>query len=675
MAQAVTVTSPLGEGKLIFSTLKGREELGRLFEFKLELMSEDAKIKLDKLVGQNITITVEFTDDRKRYFNGDVIQFRQITKTVDKYFCYEAIVRPRLWFLTRTSDCKIFQKKSVPDIIKLILDEHGITDVKKSLSRTYNPREYCVQYNETDFDFLSRLMEEEGIYYYFEHASGKHTLVLSDSLSAHQSIPGKSTVPFMFRKAGYSEDIVYDWNIEQQVESGIWAHTDYDFTKPRADLKAQSKIGRTHVHAGMELFSYPGTYTEKADGEVIARTRIEEIQAEWEIITGKSNCATFAAGKLFALSGYQRDDQNREHLLVSTNYDLQMETATAAAAGSGRMDSGVGIFFDCAFTAIFSQRPFRSASATPKPIVQGPQTALVVGKSGEEIWTDQYGRVKVQFYWDRYGKKDENSSCWLRVAQVWAGKNWGMIAIPRIGQEVIVEFLEGDPDQPIVTGRVYNAEQTVPYGLPANQTQTGLKSRSTKEGDGETFNELRFEDKKGEEQVYFRAEKNFDRVVENNDTLKVGFEKKDKGDQTIDIYNNRTATLEKGNDKLEIKEGNRQTLVDKGNQTLDIKEGARTTNIKKDDTLTISEGNQVTTISQGNMTIKIDAGKGSIEAAQELLFKVGPASITLKADGSIAIKGVNIDINGSGQVQGKGATVKIEGMGATDINGGVITIN
>jgi type VI secretion system secreted protein VgrG len=648
MPQAVKVTSPLGEGKLIFSTLAGREELGRLFEFKVELYSENAAIKFDDLVGKNITLSIEFPDERKRDFNGDVVWFRQLTKTYDKYFCYEALLRPRLWFLTCTSDCKIFQNKSAPDIIKEILDEHGITDVKKSLSKTYNPREYCVQYNETDFAFISRLMEQEGIYYYFEHAKDKHTIVLSDSLSAHQSIPGKGTVPFMFRKGGYAEDQVYDWNVQQQVEAGTYAHTAYDFIKPRSDLKSQSKITRNHGHAGMELFNYPGLYIESSVGQQIARTRIEEQQLPWEEISGKTNCVTFASGKLFKLSDYHRKDQNREHLLVATDYDIRMETATAAAGAEGKLDSKVGVFFDCAFTAIHSQRPFRTACTTPRPIVEGPQTAVVVGKSGEEIWTDQYGRVKVQFHWDRLGKKDENSSCWLRVAQTWAGKTWGAIHIPRIGQEVIVEFLEGNPDQPIVTGRVYNGEQSVPYKLPDNQTQSGLKSRSTKEGDAETFNELRFEDKKGEEQIYFHAEKNFDRIVENNDTLKVGFEKKDAGDQTIDIYNNRTTTLEKGTDKLEIKEGSRETIID-----------------QKDD---------IVTIKQGNQTITIQAGKGSIEAAQELLLKVGESTIKITPS-SIELTSVNIKSTANGQLEATGAQTKVTGSGMLDLDGGVITVN
>ncbi len=660
MPQAITISGPPAEAKLVFESLTGREELGRMFEFKLSLLSENKSVKLDDVLGKNLTVTIEFTDDRKRYFNGDIIRFRQLTKTVDKYFCYEAIIRPRMWFLTRTSDCKIFPPdKSAPDIIEIVLKDNGVTDIRKSLNGTYNPREYCVQYNETDFDFISRLMEEEGIYYFFEHANGKHTLVLADSISAHKAIDGEATLPFMLRKAGYSKDSIYDWNVVQQVQSGLFVHTDYDFTKPRADLKSQSKIDRKHAQANKELFNFdPNRYAESSNGEAIAKTRIEEAQTSWEVIEGKTNSKMFATGKLFKLKGYQRDDQNdKEHLLVEAEYDLKMETATAAATVAGQLDATMGIFFDCTFKAIDSKRPFRSASITPRPVVQGPQTAVVVGKSGEEIWTDEYGRVKVHFFWDRLGEKNEKSSCWLRVAQVWAGKGWGGINVPRIGEEVIVEFLGGDPDQPIITGRVFNKDQLVPYALPTNQTQSGLKTQSTKEGTAEHFNELRFEDKKGEEHIYFHAEKNFDRVVENNDTLKVGFEKKDAGDQTIDIYNNRTTTLEKGTDKLQIKELHRETIIDKGN-----------------DTVTISQGNQTITISKGNQTVTIEAGKGSIEAAQELLLKVGDSSIKITPS-SIELTSVNIKLTADGNFEATGAQSKVTGSGSLDLNGGTISLN
>lgn len=668
--QAIKISGLPADTKLEFESMTGWEELGRLFELKLNLLSEKKDITLDAVLGKNVTVEIEFTSEKKRYFNGDIVRFRQLTKSVDGSTCYEAIVRPRLWFLTRTSDCKIFQQKSATEIIDAVLQDHGITDVKKSLSGTYNAREYCVQYNETDFDFISRLMEEEGIYYFFEYETGKHTLVFADASSAHQPIvakDGKEEVPFQLKKKGYSEASIYDWSLMQEVESGVYAHKDYDFTKSRAELTSQSQISRSHAHANMELFYFdPNRFTVGADGDAIAKTRIEEAQTPWETVEGKTNCEVFATGKLFKITGYARSDQNKKHLIVRTEYDLRMETQTAAGTQAGQQDAKLGIYFDCAFKAMDSARPFRSASITPRPFVQGPQTAVVVGKSGEEIWTDEYGRIKVQFVWDRVGQKDENSSCWLRVAQVWAGKGWGGVNVPRIGEEVIVDFIGGDPDHPIVTGRVYNSDQKVPYALPTNQTQSGMKTHSSKEGTDDNFNELRFEDKKDEEEIYFHAEKNFNRVVENNDTLKVGFDKKDAGDQTIEIFNNRTVTLEEGTDKLQIKKLHREGLIDKGNDTLTISEGNQT--------VTISKGNQTITISQGNQTIKIEAGKGSIEAAQELLLKVGESSIKITPS-SIELASVNIKIGADGNFEAQGAQSKVSGSGMLDLNGGTITLN
>src|SRR6478609_3706004 len=258
MPQAISISGLPADAKLTFQSFPGREELGRMFEFKLNLLSKNKSVEIDKVLGKNMTVTVEFTDDqdqakKKRYFNGDIVRFRQLTKKVDEDVCYEAIVRPRLWFLTRTTDCKIFPPdKTVPDILDIVLKDHGITDIRKSLSGTYNPRTYCVQYNESDFDFISRLMEEEGIYYFFEHADGKHTLVLADSLTAHKPIEGEEAVPFQMRAFGYGKQSVYDWNLVQEVQSCTYVHTDYDFTKPNADLKSQKQISRTHAHADLE---------------------------------------------------------------------------------------------------------------------------------------------------------------------------------------------------------------------------------------------------------------------------------------------------------------------------------------------------------------------------------------------------------------------------------------
>jgi type VI secretion system secreted protein VgrG len=353
-------------------------------------------------------------------------------------------------------------------------------------------------------------------------------------------------------------------------------------------------------------------------------------------------------------------DQNREYLIAGATYDIE-DNAYESTSTKGEKFN-----YQANWTVIPSSQPYRPQRVTPKPVVKGPQTAVVVGKEGEEIWTDEYGRVKVQFHWDRYGELNEHSSCWIRVAHVWAGKSFGAIHIPRIGQEVIVHFLEGDPDQPIVVGRVYNGDLMPPYALPDHQTQSGIKTHSTKEGDAETFNELRFEDKKDEEEIYFHAEKDFVRVVENNDSLSVGFEKQDEGNQTIDIYNNRTVTIDQGNDKLQVKTGDRDVIIDSGDDTHHVKEGDRVVNVDQgDDTLTVG---------QGDLSINIDAGKGTIEAAQSLELKVGGSSIKIEPS-KITLSSPQIELSADGQLEASAAMVQISGDGVVEVSGGVIQLN
>jgi type VI secretion system secreted protein VgrG len=319
-------------------------------------------------------------------------------------------------------------------------------------------------------------------------------------------------------------------------------------------------------------------------------------------------------GMEFELEDFYFEEQNTKHYIVSASYVIEGDEIVSGMSGTGEV-------FQCTFTAINSEQQFSSARKTQKPLIAGTQTAIVVGKEGEEIWTDKYGRVKVQFHWDRVGEENETSTCWIRVSQPMAGKNWGWVSLPRIGQEVVISFMEGDPDRPLITGRVYNAEQMPPYTLPANQTQSGIKTRSSKEGTADNFNEIRFEDKKGEEELYIHAEKDCNRVVENNDTLKVGFDKMDSGDQTIDIYNDRT-----------------------------------------------------TTIKQGNDTVNIDAGKSATEAMTSIELKVGSNSIKIDQSG-ITIKGIIIKIEGTATADMKSPMTTVKGDGMLTLKGGMTMIN
>ena len=587
----IGVTTPLGGDELLFRRMRAVESLGRLFEIRLDLLSASEEIILDDVVGQDMTVRMEVQDGSDRYFHGFCSELRQ-TGRLGRYATYEAVLRPWLWFLTRTADCRIFQEMTVPDIIKDVFREHGFSDFEESLSDTYRTWEYCVQYRETDFNFVSRLMEQEGIYYFFKHEDGKHTLVLADSYSAHSPIPAYEKVPYYPPTANVSResDHIYDWTLGKSVKTGMYVLDSFDFKKPKAELMATESISRDNARADFEIFDYPGEYLEKSDGDQYVKSRLEELQAEYERVDGESDTRGFFCGGLFELDNFPRGDQNREYLLVSVTHQAQI-TAFESGTGDGAAE------YYCSFEAMDSKEPFRTPRTTRKPFVQGPQTAVVVGPSGEEIHTDEYGRVKVQFHWDRYGKSNENSSCWVRVSQVWAGKQWGAMHIPRMGHEVIVDFLEGDPDQPIITGRVYNADNMPPYGLPDNKTQSGIKSRSTKEGTPDNFNEIRFEDKKGSEDMYIHAEKNQTIMVENDKSETVGNNNTESigNDEKIDVGNNRDKSV--GVDQSETIGSNKQ--IDVG--------ATHTETIGSDKSMTI--GSNHTESISANMTLNVGSNR------------------------------------------------------------------
>jgi type VI secretion system secreted protein VgrG len=370
--------------------------------------------------------------------------------------------------LTRTTNCRIFQEKTVPEILKEVFARHSVSDVAFELTESYTPWPYCVQYRETDFSFVSRLMEDEGIYYYFRHSEGRHTLVLADSYSSHAPSPDPE-LPFIDveRFVRNERKHVSQWSVQRELQPGKYALADYDFEKPRVSLHVKSGFKREHALAEYEIYDYPGDYRKRGDGETSARTRVEELQAKFERVQGVTNSRALATGHLFTLTHHPREDQNTEYLVVSAEYEIK---ATEFEANNEEAAS-----YHCTFSGLRSKQPFRPERSTPKPIVNGPQTAVVVGPSGEDIHTDAFGRVRVHFHWDRYDQWDDKSSCWIRVSQNWGGKGWGGMFIPHVGQEVIVEFLEGDPDSPLVTGRVYNADNMPPVALPAGKTQSVIR--------------------------------------------------------------------------------------------------------------------------------------------------------------------------------------------------------
>ncbi len=497
----LAVATPKGDDYFLLRTLSGTEGVSTLFEYTLELLGGEDNTPYADLVGKPMTVRLELGNGSTRYFSGIVSRFAQSTGEKGRVE-FRATLVPWLWLLTRRSDCRIFQGKTVPDIIKQAFRDLGLTDFEDKLDGTYREWEYCVQYRETDFAFVSRLMEQEGIYYYFRHENGKHVLVLADSTPSVKAFPGYDEIRYKPFDAVLTDyELVHTLTVERELQPGRYAHTDYDFKAPKRNLLTAAKATREGAENPFEIFDYPGEFTVTTDGEDMASVRLDEHLTRFEIARGTGDSRGIAAGCKFRLVEYRREDQNKEYLVTSTRIE----------ASSDEFESGVKeprVMYSVAFTAIDATQLFRAPSATPRPMIHGCQTAVVVGKSGEEIWTDEHGRVKVQFHWDRESAGDENSSCWIRVSQPWAGKKWGAINIPRIGQEVIVEFLEGDPDRPIITGRVYNGENKTPYDLPARATMTTMKTNASKGGGG--FNEIRFEDKKGEEQVFVHAEKRLD---------------------------------------------------------------------------------------------------------------------------------------------------------------------
>ncbi|RWM86743.1 MAG: type VI secretion system tip protein VgrG [Mesorhizobium sp.] len=557
--RATVVQTPVGAELLTFTHLVGRDEISRCLAYTVGFVSSSPDVDPLKMLGG--AVSIEGESDPKRWFSGLVSEFR-LTRIEDRLAYYEAVVRPWLWFLGNTTDCRIFQNMSVIEIVEEVFSKYSTAKFEKRLQGSYPPREYCVQYDETDLDFVQRLLEHEGILYFFEHDEGKHTLVLADAMNKLKPAPGYEKVPYHFEGQGSRRDVEYitEWIPGSSVRPGAYVHTDYDFKKPGADLMAKSAQPFSHKLAAGENYRQPGAHLDVGRGDSLAAIRREELQAVHQRIAAVGTVRGLYSGCTFKLDGFPREDQNQEYLVVSAEYRLFDPGYRALADVESE---NFKVILGVAPTAL----AYRPPRVTTRPIMRGPQTATVVGPSGEEIFTDKYARVKVQFHWDRLGKKDQNSSCFVRVSQTWAGSGWGFIQIPRIGQEVIVDFIEGDPDLPIITGRVYNASQMPPYGLPGSATQSGWKSDSSKGGGG--YNELMFEDKAGSELVNFQAQKdhnllikndrtklvqhdqsdridhdakhsvghNLDEDVGNNKTVKVGV------DQTTDIGNNDTETV------------------------------------------------------------------------------------------------------------------------------------
>ncbi len=651
----------------------GTEGLSSLFEFQVELACGNPEVDLAQVVGKTALLAIR-GDTGFRHLSGIISRFEQVNEQ-PRYTLYRATVVPVVWRLQYRHDCRIFQRLDTPAILKQVFETAGVPAdrVRFSLVNSYEPRDYCVQYRESDWAFASRLMEEDGIFYFFEHHEDKHVLVIGDKESALKPIDGGDTLPFRRASGGVvMEDHVARFRRVQQVRPGKTSLRDFNYKKPGLPMEAQHEA---EVDTDLEVYDYPGEYQDpgrgsSAKGTALAKLRLEAWQASRVQAQGESDCERLCPGRLFALQEHSREDYNGRYLLTHVSHEgnqpqVMDEEASLEAFG-----------YSNTFTCIPEKVPYRPPRVTPRPYVKGGQTAVVVGPAGEEIHVDEWGRVKVQFHWDRQGKLDENSSCWVRVSQPWGGELWGRMFIPRIGQEVVVDFIEGDPDRPIITGRVYNGANLVPYELPAEKTKSTIKSNSSLGGDG--YNEVRFEDEKRKEQFFMHAERNMDVHVKNDSFENIlhdrhqtiGAQGKDGkvGDQNELVFRDKSLTVHRhsqehvggnlkrhvggidgpGNVDIVIK-SNRTELVHK-NSHLHVKhwlsekvDGTQSLQVGKDLHTSVGQLNAV----EAGKEIHLKSNKIVVEAASGITIQAPGGFITIDA-GGIAIKGAKVLINSGG---------------------------
>jgi type VI secretion system secreted protein VgrG len=675
--RAISVETALGPDALLLESFEGKESIAGGFKYTLGLLAKDPGVSAAKLIRTPVTVKLAQADGSERVINGLVSRFVQLDQA-EGLTVYEAEIRPWYWFLSLTSDFCIWQNKSIPDIVKAVCSEQGFTDLVFKCVKPHKPHEYRVQYGETHLDFITRLMEEEGIFWFADHDGKKCNMVVADDNSV-----AKTSLKLRLSTIAHDteDETVLNWfNVGQDVRPGKYTHMDYNFETPSTQLKGQ----HSGKHAS-EVVEFPGGFETRDDADPLATLRYQEIVAEQVEAEGAGRCRALKAGGKIEVSKHPNKALNTAYLITSVKQSAKL--------GDFRTGGDPGLAFKSSFTAIPFDTPYKPERSTELPRAYGYESAVVVGPAGEEIFTDKYGRVKVQFFWDRRGKKDDKSSCWVRVSTVWAGKGWGVINTPRIGQEVLVAFLNGDPEDPIIIGRVYNAEQMPPYALPANKTQSGIKTRSTLQGTPDNFNEIRFEDKKGSEELYIHAEKDKKIVVEHDKAESVGNNNSESigNDETISVGSNQKVTV--GKDQAVSVSGNRSVNVSKSetigidanrsesvgdSETVTITKsrshsigtdeavdigGNRTLSVGKDEKVSISS-NRTTSIGKDD---SVDVGKKLvINAGDEITITAGDASITLKKDGTITIKGKDIKLDGSGKINVKASSdVVIKGSKVT----------
>lgn len=648
----------LGKDTFLLTSFEGTEYISGLFEFEIEVLSENLEVDPDQIVGKTATVTIQNGQERK--FNGYIKSFTFGEVKANNLRQYRMVMVPWLWFLSQTNDHRIFQEKNTKEIVSQVFNDLGFSDFDFKAAGG-NKREYCVQHNESDLNFVSRLLEEDGIAYYFEHDDKKHKLVLVDQQNAYTEV---AETNLEYSKGNTPNTQITAWEHIYLFKKGKWSLNDYNFKEPKKDLNTSTKTKSQFAkNDTFEHYEYPGLY-DTTIGADLVKIRLDAEESDRNTVKGESDCSSFFAGGKFKVAKHATGSEKGSYILARVIHKAHDNSYFSGSDGSSDYKNE--------FICIPADVHFRPKNVHKKPAMKGPQSAVVVGPAGEEIYIDEHNRIKVQFIWDREGKKDENSSCFVRVMQAWAGNQWGSSFIPRIGHEVIVSFLDGDPDRPLVTGSVYNGWNKPTY---PSKTQSGIKTRSTKDGTPQNFNELRFEDKRGDEQIYLHAEKNFDTQVEHDQTLTVDH------DRTKTIGNDENSSI--GNDRNKTV-GNNQTESIGKNKTIDVGDNHTETigknmslSVGKNITIDISD-NHTETIGK-NMTIGIQkdlretvdgkytetvtkeyalkAKTITMEADDQITFKTGSATIVMKKNGDITISGANINVKGSGNVVVKGSKI------------------
>ncbi|MDP9567410.1 UNVERIFIED_ORG: type VI secretion system secreted protein VgrG [Kosakonia oryzae] len=658
MVNRISVRLPV-EG-LLFWKLSGREALSEPFTLALTVLGTDARIDRSKLLGQPVTVTVP-TQTGTRYFNGKVtrvaVSATELSGT--RYAVYQLTVEPDVWPMKRDRNLRIFQGQTVPQIVKTLLGEYQVS-LEDRLTGSYRVWDYCVQYQESSFDFISRLMELEGIAYHFRHEADRHTLVLTDDASGFNPFPGYETIPYHQTPSGGStdEEGISQWALEDSVTPGIYSLDDYDFRKPNAWLFQARQNPSSPQPGSIDVYDWPGRFVEHGHGEFYARIRQERWQVEHQQIQGTATAVGVAPGSTFSLYNAPFFSDNGDYLTTAATYFFEENRYASGSDGETEHRTD--------FTVIPSSVVYRPAAVTAWPRTYGPQTAKVVGPQGESIWTDKYGRVKVKFHWDRLAKGDDTSSCWVRVSSAWAGQGFGGVQIPRVGDEVVIDFINGDPDRPIITGRVYNEASMPPWALPDDSTRMGFMTRS-KDGNKDNASYLFFEDRPGSESVELHSEKDMKVSVENDKTVNVDGnrtttilkEQKDDvtGDGTFYYRAKRTTTVDDAetttfnNGQTETIKNGRTLDITSGGDTVTIK-GGRTTNIEgtelhhvtdklteKYDSgqeTTIAAGGRKETI-DGGVTIDVNSGNWTQNVNAGTITVFSPDVITIKSDSKVSI--------------------------------------